>query len=332
MVTLMALFFCTSQEDVMIIFALLSLTQATGSDSEISSVEDSSPKMTRQQYYGIADYLPEEIRVDGLAKLRIWVTHGKMSNVGHVSLETSNSYCSLWPSERRKAALLDGVPAFQALGYGYDRLHDRGERRSPDHVYLLRLNTKKIDKMMRENYSGDRPLKWYANGHPDNQTDKRGSRGDICRFNCASFTLNAMREGLSDDPDELRGFQHVVDQMWRDKGEPFLTRGWVFYPSDFLAIMRRTTVPDIGKILRWKNLQIMPGESEQKRQIVEYLGREYLTGRETKQEQFWKRVCKVPLKQGSKKLRLVLKDKICQQLSSGNPQNDEYEKKLELTR
>lgn len=98
--------------------------------------------------FGENDFLQESIKSQGWVKVRVWQEGSALESrrgeeswewgPGHVSLETVDSYLSLWPTTRPTAGVdIWASPAGLVKGYSTDFI--REGNRPPSHVFLLYL-------------------------------------------------------------------------------------------------------------------------------------------------------------------------------------------------
>lgn len=161
------------------------------------------------------DEIPENF-----ARIRIWDSDFSNHQVGHVSLETKQSYISFWPDSSHESATSfnislpqkpDFSPIHEAPGVAvasYDIDLDLEKKNGiyvyPQNIYDIRLNTDKIDmawnfiKNLGQSDENNNILfnfmKWYAPGQ-EGIVESTESNGNYLRFNCASMVLLALRIG-----------------------------------------------------------------------------------------------------------------------------------------
>lgn len=111
----------------------------------VSAVLASSHAASNQDNFGENDFLKEPLQSRGWVKVRVWEEGAYLEGdeswewgPGHVSLETADSYLSLWPTTKPpKGAKIWESPAGLVKHYATDYL--REGKRPPTHVFLLYL-------------------------------------------------------------------------------------------------------------------------------------------------------------------------------------------------
>ena len=166
----------------------------------------------------------------GYTKVRIWKTNLAERRAGHVSLETDESYISVWPNSNDRTAtkteeIGDGftpvihAPALNAESYMVD--FSLEESLAPDYVYVIKANSQNINgnwRVIRDNYAepaGSRFVKlngviWLA---PSGSLFPAPIEGAV-HVNCAAAALLALGVGGID----------VSDFVSRKKSSSGLTR------------------------------------------------------------------------------------------------------------
>lgn len=186
--------------------------------------------------FGNNDYLHDKIKSEGWVKVRIWEDEislqrpdpGKRGNLlnwilrncGHVSLETKDSYLSLWPNWHSPAGETQTAYPLKGWGISSTPAHIlqnpaqdiKNEGRTPDHVFILKLNTKIINRMfdyylnkhlysevMGTSYLMKDTLQWYSLGVAESPRGAPSFPIDPNKryFNCASFVWTALALSLA---------------------------------------------------------------------------------------------------------------------------------------
>lgn len=146
----------------------------------------------------------------GWAKILVWDTC-LPERAGHVALKTDRSYISIWP-DREVSKEAPFAPAVSIKSYKHDLRRENHAK--PNSVYLIRLNSEKINrgwekilKSYSEELSHDsRSLKcatWFA----PSGSALPGRADDKIHVNCASAVLLAMYVGGIDVQRLISGSQ-----------------------------------------------------------------------------------------------------------------------------
>lgn len=203
-----------------------------------------------KKYYGDADFLQEKLLDPGFVKVRIWKTDFETYNVGHVSLQTSAAYFSLWPNNNdegtnsaSKTAQLIGFlnsdlkmlansccykPALMLKDYVYDYISEHAQ--PPSSIFLLYLGDKvqKINELHSQYIARQEKkyincwqignMNWYSLGEPENfgkceDVKEKHERQKIEFFHCSSFVrhiLYKVDDNLKNDVDTEQEIKNKI--------------------------------------------------------------------------------------------------------------------------